>query len=258
MTSTPLLAGRLASRRCRNTNAGKCTQKPRHSIASLPHLELSLSSYGANRFVRFECVAFQKPSSLSKKEQEQLESLVAELLEKRLSLQERIGELESLELPIQDVPVNNLDAAEAAAIALRQRWGLGTEPITNLLDVLEAQHIHIIEVDAGEGFDGISAVARDAEGRALAATTATRRGTSGDRHSPQCCPRTRTSDAEALARRLMRKKPLSDSAPRFSHQPRICIASWVRSNDASGITISFTSSGITELAYRRYFFDSGI
>ena len=129
-----------------------------------------------------EWVAFQKPASLSKKEHEQLESLVAELLEKRLSLQERIGELESLELPIQDVPVNNLDAAEAAAMTLRQRWGLGTEPITNLLDVLEAQHIHIIEVDADEGFDGISAVARDAEGRALAATIATRRGTSGDRH----------------------------------------------------------------------------
>ena len=29
----------------------------------------------------------------------------------------------------------------------------------------------------------------------------------------------------------MRKKQLSDSAPRFSHQPRICIKSWVRSND---------------------------
>ena len=73
---------------------------------------------------RMGCLS-ETPASLSKKEQEQLESLVAELLEKRLSLQERIGELESLELPIQDFPVNNLDDAEAAASALRQTVGLG-------------------------------------------------------------------------------------------------------------------------------------
>jgi Zn-dependent peptidase ImmA (M78 family) len=119
---------------------------------------------------------------LSKKEREQLESFVAELLEKRVSLQERIGVLKSLELPIQAFPVNNLDDAEAAAMALRRKWRLGADPITNLLDVLEGQHIHIIEVDAGETFDGISAVARDSDENVLAAAIATRRGTSGDRH----------------------------------------------------------------------------
>ena len=129
-----------------------------------------------------EWVAYRKRSSLRVKEQQQLESFVAELLEKRISLQKRIGELESLELPIQDIPVNSLDDAEAAAIVLRQQWNLAGEPIPNLLDVLEARHIHIIEIDAGEKFDGISAVARDAEGNVLAAAIATRRGTTGDRH----------------------------------------------------------------------------
>ena len=129
-----------------------------------------------------ERVAFRKRASLSKKVEAQLEGFVAELLEKRLELQERIGELKSLELPIQEVPVNSLDDAEAASIALRQKWGLGTDPIPNLLDVLEARHIHIIEVDAGEKFDGISTIARDAEGNVLAAAIATRRDTPGDRH----------------------------------------------------------------------------
>ena len=129
-----------------------------------------------------EWVAFRKRASLSKKEREQLESFVAELLEKRVSLQERIGVLKSLELPIQAFPVNNLDDAEAAAMALRRKWRLGADPITNLLDVLEGQHIHIIEVDAGEKFDGISALAHDADETVLAAAIATRRGTSGDRN----------------------------------------------------------------------------
>lgn len=129
-----------------------------------------------------EWIAFRKRANLRKKEQEQLESIVAELMEKRLSLQKRIGELESLELPIQDVPVSSLDDAEAAAMALRRQWGLGAEPIPILLEVLEARGIHIIEVDADEKFDGVSAVARDGEGNVLAAAIATRRGTSGDRH----------------------------------------------------------------------------
>ena len=131
---------------------------------------------------KVECVAYRKRARLSKKEQARLESFVAEMLEKRVSMQERIGELDHLELPIQDVPVNSLDAAEGAAIALRQKWDLGADPISNLVDMLEDHLIHIIEVDTIDEFDGISAVARDGEANVLAAAIAARRGTSGDRH----------------------------------------------------------------------------
>ena len=129
-----------------------------------------------------ECVAFRKRSSLSKKEQERIQSFVTEAVEKRVWLLDRIGVRNSLELPIQDVPVNNLNDAECAAKALRQKWDLGTDPISNLMDVLEDHLIHIIEVDANDKFDGISAVARDSEENALAAAIVTRRGTPGDRH----------------------------------------------------------------------------
>ena len=129
-----------------------------------------------------ECVAFRKRASLSKKEQEKIKSFVAEMLDQRVMLQDRIGELYSLELPIQDVPVNSLDDAECAAEDLRQKWDLGTDPISNLVDVLEDRLIHIIEVDANDKFDGISAVARDNEENTLAAAIGVRRGTPGDRH----------------------------------------------------------------------------
>ena len=91
----------------------------------------SAQLWGEHGICHVECVAFRKRASLRVKEQEQLESFVAELLEKRLSLQMRMGELESLDLPIQDLPVNRLNEAEDAAMALRQRWGLGTEPIAS-------------------------------------------------------------------------------------------------------------------------------
>ena len=129
-----------------------------------------------------ECVAYRKLARLGKKEQAQLESFVAEVLEQRVWLQERMGERNSLELRILDVPVRKLDDAEHAALALREKWNLGIGPIANLVGVLEDHFIHIIEVDADETFDGISAVARDSDKNVLAVAIATRRGTSGDRH----------------------------------------------------------------------------
>ncbi len=129
-----------------------------------------------------EWVAYRKRTRMGKKEQEQLQSLVAEVLEKRVSLLERLGERNSVELPIREFPVSKIEDAEGAALALRQQWDLGVAPVTNLVGVLEDHFIHIIEVEAIETFDGISAVVRDNDKNVLSAAIATRRGTPGDRH----------------------------------------------------------------------------
>ena len=128
-----------------------------------------------------ECVAFRKRSSLSKKEQERIQSFVTEAVEKRVWLLDRIGEHNTLNLPIRVFPVSSLDDAEEAATALREKWNLGVGPITNLVNMLEGHFIHIIRVEASDKFDGISAVARDGEENELAVAIATCQGTSGDR-----------------------------------------------------------------------------
>ena len=129
-----------------------------------------------------EWIAYRKYTRMGKKEQEQLQGFIAEVLEKRVLLQERIGEPSSFDLPIQDLPVSKLDDTEQAALTLRQQWNLGIDPIANLVSVLEDYFIHIIEVDASESFDGISAVVQDNDKSVLAAAIATRQGISGDRH----------------------------------------------------------------------------
>lgn len=129
-----------------------------------------------------EWIAYQKRARMGKKEQEHLQGFVAEVLEKRILLQEQIGECNSLELPIQGFPVRKLDDVEQAAFTLRREWDLGIDPISNLVGVLEDRFIHIIEVNASETFDGISAVVRDNDKNLLAAAIATRQGTPGDRY----------------------------------------------------------------------------
>ena len=131
---------------------------------------------------QIEWIAYRKHTRMGKKEQKKLQGLVTEVLEKRVLLQERIGELNNLELPIQDLPVRKLEDAEQAALTLRWKWDLGTAPIAHLVSLLEDHFIHILEVDASETFDGISAVVRDDDKNLLAAAIATRRGTPGDRY----------------------------------------------------------------------------
>ena len=129
-----------------------------------------------------EWIAYRKRARMGQKEQEKLQGFVAEVLEKRILLQERIGECNSLEFSIQGFPVRKLKDAEQSALMLREQWNLGIDPLANLVGVLEDHFIHIIEVDASETFDGISAVVRDNDKNLLAAAIATRQGISGDRY----------------------------------------------------------------------------
>ena len=96
-------------------------------------------------------------------------------------MQEQIYEGNTVELPVFKSIVCNLDDAEEAAISLRDTLNLGIDPIANLIDVLEDHHIHIIEIEADEAFDGISVLARDTDDKTLAAAIATRSGVPGDR-----------------------------------------------------------------------------
>jgi len=128
-----------------------------------------------------EWIAFRKRARLGRREQERIQSFVAEELEKRVQLQEQIYEGNALEFPVLSVPVRSLEDAEEAALVFRNTLNLGIDPIANLIDVLEDHYIHIIEIEANEAFDGISAVAQDNDNKPLAAAIATRRGVLGDR-----------------------------------------------------------------------------
>ena len=159
--------------------------KMRPSVSVLNRIAAALGVKSAQLWgepiCRVEPLAFRKRARMGKRKQQQLESLVSELLENRVSFQERIGELKKLDLLIHAFPARNLDDAEGAALALRHHWNLGVDPITNLVHVLEDHHVHVMEIDATERFDGISALARDGEGNVLTAAIAVRRGSWGDR-----------------------------------------------------------------------------
>ena len=131
--------------------------------------------------IRVEFVSYRRQSALPKGEQARVEGLVAEALETRVHLQELLGQADEISLPVQKFPVHSLGDTEEAATNLRNEWQLGLDPIANVTDVLERHSVQVLEIDAGEKFDGISAVAYDDSGQKRSAAVVTRRGVPGER-----------------------------------------------------------------------------
>jgi transcriptional regulator with XRE-family HTH domain/Zn-dependent peptidase ImmA (M78 family) len=132
-------------------------------------------------FVRIEFIAYRKGSGLLKRDQQKVESLVRHSLEDRLRLKEIIGQAYGTDLPVKALEIASLEEVEQAAEGLRKVWHLGLDPIASLVGVLEEQSIQVFEIDAGDRFDGISAVAYDDDHRVIAGAVVSRRGIPGER-----------------------------------------------------------------------------
>jgi Zn-dependent peptidase ImmA (M78 family) len=129
--------------------------------------------------VRF--VAYRKRATLPVKAQAAIEALVGERLEERTRLQDYCFSSVPFEVPIEKFPVSSEEDAEEAAGKVRDLWKLGVDPIANVTAVLEDHLVHVIEVDAPEKFDGISAVAETDKGKPKAAAVVSRSACPGDR-----------------------------------------------------------------------------
>jgi len=150
--------------------------------------------------VRF--VAYRKRSTLPKKDQSSIQAIVAQKLEERIRLQDYCFSSTQFDLPIEQIPVSGEQDAEHAAEQIRERWRLGLDPIANLTAILEDHLVHVIQVDAPEKFDGISAVAEGEDHKPKAAAVVSRLGCPGDRQ--------RLNLAHELGHLVMKPSPAID------------------------------------------------
>lgn len=145
-------------------------------------LGVKASYFWSEPTVEVEFVAYRRKSSLPKREQEKVESLIIRTLEERLKLLSLINHAEKIEIPVKQWKIKKLEDVEQAAAELREKWDLGMDAISSLVSTLEAHWIQVIEIDADERFDGISAIASDKEKDVIAgAAVVTRRGACKDR-----------------------------------------------------------------------------
>lgn len=131
--------------------------------------------------VSVEFIAYRRRSGLGSAEMKRVESLVAHALEQRVRVQQLTQQHDGSSLPVRQMHITDLADAEHAAEELRSIWDLGTDAIASVAGALEDHLVHVIEIDAKEKFDGISAVARDDSGEVVSAAVVTRRHVPGDR-----------------------------------------------------------------------------
>jgi Zn-dependent peptidase ImmA (M78 family)/DNA-binding XRE family transcriptional regulator len=129
--------------------------------------------------VRF--IAYRKGSGLLKGEQKRVESVVIQSLEDCIRLQDLTGESNGALLPIRKLNVRKIADAELAAEKMRESWRIGQAPIANVTDMLEYHLVHVLEVEADEKFDGISAVVLNGEDNIKAAVVVSRPAIAGER-----------------------------------------------------------------------------
>ena len=58
--------------------------------------------------------------------------------------------------PLDGMAINSLRDIEKAAEALREAWGLGSDAVSNVIELLEDHHVKVIEIDSEESFDGFA------------------------------------------------------------------------------------------------------
>jgi len=132
-------------------------------IALADALDVSVDYLVGDQEMVLEAVEFRKKKITSRREESQVEAKVLHFLEHYLMVEELLH-LPSVEWhsPREaPYPVRAVSEADRAARSLRNHWGLGNDPIPNLVELLEEQGIKVLAVDL-KNIDGLTANVRRA------------------------------------------------------------------------------------------------
>jgi Zn-dependent peptidase ImmA (M78 family)/transcriptional regulator with XRE-family HTH domain len=160
---------------------GKAQPSPRIATKLAAVLGVKAIHLFSEPEIKVKCVAYRKASRLPKREQERIESWVSHTLEERVWLQQLMRNHNKVPLPIQEFSISTLEDVEVAAEKVRSLWKLGVAPIANVVHTLEENFVHVLELETGDGFDGLSAVAYGSKGETVAAAAITRSNIPGER-----------------------------------------------------------------------------
>lgn len=132
--------------------------------------------------IALETVEFRSWRLASRREEARVEARVLDLLERYLTVEEILN----LPSVVRDIPrdapwpVLRYEAeAEQAALCLRSHWGLGTEPIPHLIELLEGRGIKVLSMPL-TGTDGLTCGVRRGD-RCIASVIVVNRTEPGER-----------------------------------------------------------------------------
>lgn len=101
-------------------------------------------------------IEYRKLNKMPQKEASIIKEKTKEYLSRYLELEEILGLPNEFENHLKDFDVIiSYKQVNKAAELLREKWGLGTSPIFNIVELLEDKYIKVIKLDVDEDFDGL-------------------------------------------------------------------------------------------------------
>lgn len=121
-------------------------------------LKVSADYFFNTRRVELGEVEFRKLNRLPAKDEHRIIEAVRDQLSRYLELEDILGIKTRFSSPVtQTKTISSLEDVEIAATQVRIAWEIGAGMVANTLELLEDQHIKVVEVSAGDSFDGMQA-----------------------------------------------------------------------------------------------------
>jgi Zn-dependent peptidase ImmA (M78 family)/transcriptional regulator with XRE-family HTH domain len=105
-------------------------------------------------------LAFRRKSCLPAKREEALKRRAVDFFMRLSEIEAVLGNRTVFQNPLRNPEIRTEDDVEKAALDVRQAWGLGSAPVSNVLGLLEFMGIKVYETseaETGDGFDGMCA-----------------------------------------------------------------------------------------------------
>ena len=121
-------------------------------------LDVSVDYLLADDDLVLEDVEFRKKTGIGQKAKARVEATILTQLERYLAVEELLG-LSSVDWdrPLAaPYPVGDVAGGDLAARSLRNAWGLGLDPIPNMVELLEERGVKVLTMDV-DGIDGLTA-----------------------------------------------------------------------------------------------------
>ena len=110
------------------------------------------------KLVELGKINYRKITKLSASDQQMAIERSKDLLERYLELEALLNLNSAFTNPLSNTMISDWQDAEKAAAEVRHEWKLGIDALPNVLELLENREIKVLEIEAHNDFNGMSAI----------------------------------------------------------------------------------------------------
>ena len=136
--------------------AGKMMPSSRAHIALAKALGMDFDYFFRPVMVQITRPAdYRKKTKLSKGDEKAINEEVKDKAERYLEIEDTLGINMRFDYDLSDIEVSTRSDVKCVVSRIRQDWHLGYGPLSNIIDLLEAHGVRVIEIEAPDAFDGM-------------------------------------------------------------------------------------------------------